>query len=431
MPKYVPMYLKEISTALSGRQEGDDAWEWDFAESPIQSGETDPHHAKTHGGQYLGWWGRGRRGVYYFGEHQRPAYFKDPESYYWDAYDWYKGVAAKINVAFEKEEKVQNALRKNPNLFSEKDLTADTPELDTYYAPVIRKPDHIRNINGIYAWLHDKYAPTERFLNDYNVKASKYNDAIRALKIERYKQDKVEKENIKKAAEDTKYNNITTQLTNLRHEIVKMSKDIKQLNKGKNEEFSLFRSELMSRIPDASLNVSKVEHDEDIAQLNETLNGIKGSMEKKSKKTDDSIAKLQKQVNLSMGENSELNNSIKTVKRSVGVIIGSNARLNSIAKKQKETIQQQAKKSDMLSQEQQAQADKIANLRKDLQALGGETREFIDNTKHLEMASKAKVAKKESVVTRTVKKAAFPDLTKRPWLKESVTGRFFQLVNQW
>lgn len=78
-----------------------------------------------------------------------------------------------------------------------------------------------------------------------------------------------------------------------------------------------------------------------------------------------------------------------------------------------------------------AQSNEIDNLRKDLQALGGETREFIDNTKRQEQAMKAKVAKRESVVTRTVKKAAFPDLTKRPWLKESVTGRFFQLANQW
>ena len=78
-----------------------------------------------------------------------------------------------------------------------------------------------------------------------------------------------------------------------------------------------------------------------------------------------------------------------------------------------------------------AQSNEISNLRKDLQALGGETREFIDNTKRQEQAMKAKVAKKESVVTRTVKKAAFPDLTKRPWLRQSVIGRFFQLANQW
>lgn len=426
MPKRVPQYLKEISTSLSGQTQGDNASEWGFAKG---RDETSAWDAEVNGGQYLGWWGRGRRGVYYFSEHQRPAYFKDPDSFYWDAYDWYKSTAAKINTAFENEEKVWKAMSGNPNLFSEKDLTADTPELKLYYSPKLEKPDYIRNINGIYAWLYDKYAPTKKFLDDYNTKASNYNEAIRALWRKRYEENEAEKENIKKAAEDAKYNNITTQLTALRHEIVKVSKDVKQLSKGKDEEFSLFKSELTSKIPDVSLNVSRFEHDEDIAQLNETLQGIRGSMSKNAKKTDDSIARLQRNVNVSMMDIS---------KRANSSIMGIEKRMSENEKKNRLFLIENEKnllkldyKFEKVKGETLAQSNEIDNLRKDLQALGGETREFIDNTKRQEQAMKAKVAKKESVVTRIVKKAAFPDLTKRPWLKESVAGRFFQLVNQW
>lgn len=429
MPKRVPKYLKEISTSLSGATEGDNASEWGFAKVPYGRGETSSWDAEIGGGEYLGWWGRGRRGVYYFGEHQRPAYFKEPDSYYWDAYDWYRWTAENINGAFEDEEKVRKVMLENPNLFSEKDLTADTPMLKTYYSPSLKKPDHIRNTKGIYAWLYNKYAPTEKFLDDYNRKATKYNEAIRALQRKRYEQDKAEKENIKKAAEDTKYNNITTQLTALRHEIVQMSKDVKQLSKGKNEEFSLFKSELMSKIPDQNLNVSRFEHDEDIAQLNETLNGIKTIMDKKAKKTDDSIAMLQKKVNVSMMDIS---------KRANSSIMDISKRVNEDEKKNRLFLIENEKnllkldyKFEKVQGETLAQSNEISNLRKDLQALGGETREFIDNTKRQEQAMKAKVAKRESVVTRTVKKAAFPDLTKRPWLRQSVIGRFFQLANQW
>ena len=426
MPKRVPQYLKEISTSLSGQTQGDNASEWGFAKG---RDETSSWDAEINGGQYLGWWGRGRRGVYYFSEHQRPAYFKEPDSYYWDAYDWYKETAAKINTAFENEEKVLKDMLKNPNLFSEKNLTADTPELKLYYSPKLEKPNYIRNINGIYAWLYNKYAPTKKFLDDYNAKASNYNEVISTLWRKRYEQNEAEKENIKKAAEDAKYNNITTQLTALRHEIVKVSKDVKQLSKGKDEEFSLFKSELTSKIPDVSLNVSRFEHDEDIAQLNETLNGIKNTMDKKAKKTDDSIAKLQKKVNVSMMDISERANSS---------IMGIEKRVSENEKKNRLFLIENEKnllkldyKFEKVEGETLAQSNEIDNLRKDLQALGGETREFIDNTKRQEQAMKAKAAKRESVVTRIVKKAAFPDLTKRPWLRQSVIGRFFQLANQW
>lgn len=427
MPKRVPQYLKEIPTALSGQTEGDYASEWDFAHNPYQH-ENYGRGEQEWSANYLGWWNRGRRGVYYFGEHQRPAYFKKPDSYYWDAYDWYKNTAAKINTAFENEEKAWKAMSENPNLFSEKDLTADTPELKLYYSPNLEKPDYIRNINGIYAWLYNKYAPTKKFLDDYNTKASNYNKAIRALWQKRYEQNEAEKENIKKAAEDAKYNNITTQLTALRHEIVKVSKDVKQLSKDKDEEFSLFKSELTSKIPDVSLNVSRFEHDEDIAQLNETLQGIRGSINKNAKLTGDSIAMLQRKVNMSMNDISRTNNSIMDISK----------RVNENEKKNRLLLDEEGKvisslkiTFDKAQEEVLAQSNEIDNLRKNLLALGGETREFIDNTKRQEQAMKAKVAKRESVVTRIVKKSAFPDLTKRPWLKESVTGRFFQLANQW
>lgn len=222
------------------------------------------------------------------------------------------------------------------------------------------------------------------------------------------------------------FNTLSAQVNELSKKFNQLDFDVRKNQRDKDSAFSLFRSELVSQVPNQNLNVSRFEHDEDIAQLNETLNGIKNTMDKNAKKTDDSIAMLQKKVNVSMMDISKrVNSSIMDISK----------RVNEDEKKNRLFLIENEKNLLKLDHkfvgQTLMQSTEIYNLRKDLQALGGETREFIDNTKRQEQAMKAKVAKKESVVTRIVKKAAFPDLTKRPWLKESVTGRFFQLVNQW
>lgn len=426
MPKRVPKYLKEISTQMEGPTQGDYASEWGFAKG---RDETSAWDAEINGGEYLGWWGRGKRGVYYFNDHQKPRYFTNPESYYWEAYDWYRRTAETINRAFADEEKQRAMELENPNLFSEKNIKWDTPYLQKYWSPDVSIPPYIRNMEGVVAWLRGKYEPTRQFLSEYNKKAEKFNAAIKALSDKHFEQQKIELENKKRAAEDAKYNTIVTQLGDLRNKISNLSNNVKQLRVDKDKSFSLFKSELTSKIPDPNLNVSRFEHDEDIAQLNETLQNIRGNIDKNAKKTDDSIARLQRKVNVSMMDIS---------KRANSSIIGISKRVNEDEKKNrlffienKKNLLELDHKFEKVEGETLAQSNEIDNLRKDLQALGGETREFIDNTKRQEQAMKAKVAKRESVVTRTVKKAAFPDLTKRPWLKESVTGRFFQLANQW
>lgn len=225
------------------------------------------------------------------------------------------------------------------------------------------------------------------------------------------------------------FKTLSTQINELSKKFNQLDFDVRKNQRDKDSAFSLFRSELISQIPNDDMNVSRLEYDEGIAQLNETLNGIKNTMDKKAKQTEDSITKLQKKVNVSMMDIS---------KRANSSIMGIEKRVSENEKKNRLFLIENEKnllkldyKFEKALGETLAQSDEISNLRKDLQALGGETREFIDNTKRQEQAMKAKVAKKESVVTRIVKKAAFPDLTKRPWLKESVTGRFFQLVNQW
>lgn len=424
MSKRVPPYLKEISTSLYGPTEGDNASEWGFAKG---YNETSAWDAEKGSGQYLGWWGRGGRDVYYFTENGRPAYYKNPESYYWKAYDWYRDTAEAINTYFKYEEEVHDFLNKNPGYF-DKPVTLESPYTKEYYVGKIRVPEDIRNIKGIGAWLMQRYSPTEQVLSWYNNKARERNNNLTILWEKEHERRRIELENQKKAAEDERYNTIVTQLGKLREEIGYLRDDVNKGAKDKDKEFSLFRSELTSRIPDPNLNVSRYEHDEDIAQLNETLQGIRGSMDKNAKKTDDSIAFLQRRVNVSRNDISRTNKSIMDISKRVNEDEKKN-RLFFI--ENKKNLLELDHKFEKVEGETLAQSNEINNLRKNLQSLGGETREFIDNTKRQEQALKAKVAKRESVVTRTVKKAAFPDLTKRPWLKESVTGRFFQLANQW
>lgn len=423
MPKSVPRYLKEISTNMSGHTEGDYADEWDPAGSPYQHEEHPRSSWQAKSGNYLGWWGRGGRGVYYFGEHQRPSYFQYPESYFWDAYDWYKTAATKINAAFSDEAYVEKILLEHPDLFSEKNLEErvrkDTVvRLPLFPVPNIPLPDDIRNVKGIHAWLMNRYATTRHYLQSFNSRAEKFNSALKAIKSKIQEEEAIKIKNFKKAMEDEKYNNVVTQLGNLSNKINILSDKFDQFKVDKNKEFSLFKSDLTSKIPDTSINVGRLEHDEDIALINETLNSIKKGIKQNEKKTDDSIARLQKSIKLSYkrwyDDSKQQSRDIQRIDRSTDFFLNY----------QKQEIND-------LREDQGAQLSKIDDLRKDLQALGGEARTFIDNTNRQKQAKEAKVAKRENVVTRTVKKAAFPDLTKRPWLKGSVTGRFFQLVNQW
>lgn len=272
----------------------------------------------------------------------------------------------------------------------------------------------------------------ERYWDEYD----KEKQEERRLSAERRKrQQREQRDAIQKSRfEDIKamtlgsFNTLSAQIVSLDKKINQLDFDIRKKQRDKDSEFSLFRSELVSQIPNQNLNVSRVEHDEDIAQLNETLQGIKSNVDKNAKKTDDSIAMLQKKVNVSINKSSVIMADISGVKGGIEKLT-ENVRAD--RKKAIGNFLNDAAKIDVLSRNQRNQSDEIDHLRKDLQALGGEAREFIDNTKRQEQAMKAKVAKRESVVTRTVKKAAFPDLTKRPWLRQSVIGRFFQLANQW
>ena len=78
MPKRVPKYLKEISTQMEGPTQGDYASEWGFAKG---RDETSAWDAEINGGEYLGWWGRGKRGVYYFNDAMTVYRVDNPDSW--------------------------------------------------------------------------------------------------------------------------------------------------------------------------------------------------------------------------------------------------------------------------------------------------------------------------------------------------------------
>lgn len=444
--------MKEIPTKQSGSTEGDYASEWGFAESPIQQ---EPLHGwsykdkDTEWGDYLGWWGRNGRGVYYFGEHQRPPkWFISSETNYWKAYDWYKNTASDINKAFEDEDEARKKLRDNPNIFNLEELIKILPNrklfahemydymVPSYNVPIIEDPNTIRNTRGIAAYLQNKYADTKSFLLDFNYKARDFNKKAESIILQHNQRIDTEEKNQARAAEAVRYNKVLTEIGGLREQIGKLGYDIKQIKDNKDKEFSLFKSEITSVIPDQRLNVSRAEHNEDIAQLNETLAGIK-------KTTNDTIASLQKKVNMSQRSNNDLNVSRerymnKTFAEHRNLIAGQEEDLQDVKGELRntnlelhETNERVEKQEENFRETNTVIRARVAALSRDLQALGGKTKEFIDNTKRREQLVKARVAKKESVVTRMVKKAAFPDLTKRPWLGQSVTGRFFQLVNQW
>ena len=256
----------------------------------------------------------------------------------------------------------------------------------------------------------------------------KYEDLEYFKKKEQEEKLRKEREALeeKRIAEDkkfhlTNFNVLSAQISELHKKFNQLDYDVKQGNLDKEKEFSLFKSEITSVIPAQDMNVSRVEHDEDIAQLNDTIASLQKKVDMSQRELNETYRGLSKMQNAILRDT-----SLEDHKMSVRIDNQSEAirETNKRVKNQEENL----RNTNTVIQNNSAQ---IAGLREDLQALGGKTKEFIDNTKRREQVVKAKVAKKESVVTRTVKKAAFPDLTKRPWLGQSVTGRFFQLVNQW
>lgn len=254
----------------------------------------------------------------------------------------------------------------------------------------------------------------------------------------------------------TNFNTLSAQISELQKKFSQLDFDVKQDKREKERDFTLFKSELTSQIPAQGVNVSKLEHDEDVAQLNDTIAQLQKqvdlstvsqgvNIEKQNKtfkennrQTEDRIKKLNKTFaehrNLIAGQEEDL----QDVK---GGLRDTNLELHNTNLKIRETnervdvhdrsIQETNERIDYQGQELRFKGKEIELLREALNALEGKTKTFINNEKRQKQTSTPKVAKKESVVARAVRKAAFPDLTKRPWLKQSVTGRFFQLVNQW
>ena len=203
MPKIrrAPQYLKEISSGTvyneAGGSQGDYADEWDYAESPNGNAREDWTRAHNNpNANYLGWWKRGNRGVFYFGDNRRTSSTRDA----WAIYDWYHAEANKLNHAID----VVNGLP-DVNVNS---ATASSSRLDLFMYPnvTINQPRVTKHAVGIKRWLDNKANEVNKAIYNYNDQIRGYNDKIfvEKLRIQSEQRKEEERRRLEKEEKETK-----------------------------------------------------------------------------------------------------------------------------------------------------------------------------------------------------------------------------------
>lgn len=198
MPKIrrAPQYLKEISYRGLGSQ-GDYADEWDYAEYPNGNAREDWNRAHNNpNAQYLGWWKRNSRAVFYFGDNRRT--YSNREQ--WDYYDWYYGEARRLNEAID-------AFNGLPDI-DVNSATANSSRMDYFMYPDVKinPPWVSKHAVGIKKWLDNKANEVNEAFSNYNVQVRDYNDKIfrEKMRIESERREAEEKRRLEKEEKETK-----------------------------------------------------------------------------------------------------------------------------------------------------------------------------------------------------------------------------------
>lgn len=203
MPKIrrAPQYLKEISSGTvyneAGGSQGDYADEWDYAESPSGGAREDWNRAHNNpNANYLGWWKRNGRGVFYFGDNERTYSTRNA----WAIYDWYYAEANKLNHAID----VVNGL---PNI-NVNSATANSKRMDLFVYPDVKinSPHNTMHAVGIKRWLDNKASEVNKAFYNYNAQVRSYNDKIFAekMRIQSEQRKEEEKRRLEKEEKETK-----------------------------------------------------------------------------------------------------------------------------------------------------------------------------------------------------------------------------------
>ena len=320
----------------------------------------------------------------------------------------------------------------------------------------------------------------DEYLDVGNALQGKLNGKYEWQKFEEKMERRKREEELKKQQE-ARFNILSAQIKRVENKLSDLSYDFKKNILDKKSEIFTIRNELQSKISTVSKPVTQEEHEESINQLFDTINEFDKRVNKRDKEFNDTISKLQKDVNMSQIENSQtrgrldetrdivlgINKSMREKERDLqGIIFKQNsllfefhdvrekvykknddikADLNNtktklealkadVQKKEERTIKNVATINRHFKQNIETHDEfrsKINITKRLLDDLAGKTKTFMENTERQKRIEKWRAQKRISPVGRIVQKAAFPDLTKRPWLANSVTGRFFQLVNQW
>lgn len=198
MPKIrrAPQYLKEISYNGPGSQ-GDYADEWDYAQHA--SGSARENWDSAHNdpnSNYLGWWKRGNRSVFYFGDNQRN--YSNREQ--WSYYDWYYNEAMRLNAAID-------AVNGLPDI-NVNSATASSSKMDYFMYPEVKinPPRVLKHAVGIKKWLENKANEVNKALYNYNAQVRSYNDKIfgEKMRIKSEQRKAEEKLRLEKEEKETK-----------------------------------------------------------------------------------------------------------------------------------------------------------------------------------------------------------------------------------
>lgn len=206
MPKIrrAPQYLKEISIGTiypgiypRGCSQGDYADEWDYAEFPSGHSREDRTRAQNNpNANYLGWWQRRNRGVYYFGDNRRSYSERDA----WEIYDWYRAEANKLNYAID-------AFNGLPDV-DVNSATANSNMMDFFMHPevTIRQPRVTTHAVGIKSWLDNKANEVNKAISNYNAQVRSYNTRVsdEKFRIEEEQRKKEERLRLEKEEKETK-----------------------------------------------------------------------------------------------------------------------------------------------------------------------------------------------------------------------------------
>lgn len=198
MPKIrrAPQYLKEISYNGLGSQ-GDYADEWNYAQHASGNAREDWNSAQNDpNANYLGWWKRGNRSVFYFGDNKRTYDTREQ----WGYYDWYYNEARRLNEAIDAV-----------NGLSDIDVskaTAYSPMPAVFYYPnvVINPPRVLKHAVGIKKWLDNKANEVNSAIDNYNSKVQSYKVKVydEKQRIESEKRKAEEKLRLEKEGKETK-----------------------------------------------------------------------------------------------------------------------------------------------------------------------------------------------------------------------------------